>query len=68
MLFQGQEFLEGEWFRDTIPLDRDQRDKFHLRGSPHFSRTSFSSGRATFANLSPKFQAATKRNESPITR
>ena len=21
MLFQGQEFLEGEWFRDTVPLD-----------------------------------------------
>ncbi len=29
MLFQGQEFLEGEWFRDTIPLDWDQRDEFH---------------------------------------
>jgi 1,4-alpha-glucan branching enzyme len=21
MLFQGQEFLEGEWFRDTVPLE-----------------------------------------------
>lgn len=21
MLFQGQEFLEGEWFRDTVPVD-----------------------------------------------
>lgn len=29
MLFQGQEFLEGEWFRDTVPLDWDQRDEFH---------------------------------------
>ncbi len=29
MLFQGQEFLEGAWFRDTIPLDWDQRDEFH---------------------------------------
>jgi 1,4-alpha-glucan branching enzyme len=29
MLFQGQEFLEGEWFRDTAPLDWDQRDEFH---------------------------------------
>jgi 1,4-alpha-glucan branching enzyme len=28
MLFQGQEFLEGEWFRDTVPLDWDQRDNF----------------------------------------
>ncbi|MBU5614687.1 alpha-amylase family glycosyl hydrolase [Geomonas azotofigens] len=28
MLFQGQEFLEGEWFRDTVPLDWDQRDEF----------------------------------------
>ncbi|MBI3866108.1 MAG: alpha amylase C-terminal domain-containing protein [Planctomycetia bacterium] len=29
MLFQGQEFLQGEWFRDTVPLDWDQRDEFH---------------------------------------
>ena len=29
MLFQGQEFLEGGWFRDTVPLDWDQRDEFH---------------------------------------
>jgi 1,4-alpha-glucan branching enzyme len=29
MLFQGQEFLEGEWFRDTVPLDWDQREEFH---------------------------------------
>ena len=29
MLFQGQEFLEGEWFRDTVPLDWDQNKKFH---------------------------------------
>ncbi len=29
MLFQGQEFLEGEWFRDTVPLDCDQSEKFH---------------------------------------
>ena len=24
MLFQGQEFLEDEWFRDTVPLDWDR--------------------------------------------
>ena len=29
MLFQGQEFLEGGWFRDTVPVDWDQRDEFH---------------------------------------
>jgi 1,4-alpha-glucan branching enzyme len=29
MLFQGQEFLEGAWFRDTVPLDWDHRDEFH---------------------------------------
>ena len=29
MLFQGQEFLQGEWFRDTAPLDWDQCDDFH---------------------------------------
>ncbi|MBN1136149.1 MAG: alpha amylase C-terminal domain-containing protein [Anaerolineae bacterium] len=29
MLFQGQEFLEGDWFRDDCPLDWDQRDEFH---------------------------------------
>ena len=23
MIFQGQEFLEGEWFRDDVPLDWD---------------------------------------------
>ena len=28
MLFQGQEFLEGEWFRDTVPIDWDQKDEF----------------------------------------
>lgn len=29
MLFQGQEFLEGAWFRDTVPVDWDQREEFH---------------------------------------
>ena len=29
MLFQGQEFLEGGWFRDTVPVDWDQSDEFH---------------------------------------
>lgn len=28
MLFQGQEFLQGEWFRDDVPLDWDLRDEF----------------------------------------
>lgn len=28
MLFQGQEFLEGGYFRDTVPLDWDQREEF----------------------------------------
>ena len=28
MLFQGQEFLQGEWFRDNVPLDWDLRDDF----------------------------------------
>ena len=28
MLFQGQEFLEGEWFRDTVPVNWDQRAEF----------------------------------------
>ena len=28
MLFQGQEFLQGEWFQDTVPLDWDQSDDF----------------------------------------
>ncbi len=28
MLFQGQEFLEGAWFRDTVPVDWDQRGEF----------------------------------------
>jgi 1,4-alpha-glucan branching enzyme len=29
MLFQGQEFIEGNFFRDTVPADWDQRDEFH---------------------------------------
>ncbi|MDD2266149.1 alpha-amylase family glycosyl hydrolase [Sulfuricurvum sp.] len=29
MLFQGQEFLEGGWFRDTVPVNWDQYDEFH---------------------------------------
>ncbi len=29
MLFQGQEFLEGGWFRDTVPVDWDQCNEFH---------------------------------------
>lgn len=29
MLFQGQEFLQGEWFQDTVPLDWDQSEDFH---------------------------------------
>ncbi len=28
MLFQGQEFLEGGWFRDTVPVDWDQQQEF----------------------------------------
>lgn len=28
MLFQGQEFLEGGWFRDTVPVDWDQSETF----------------------------------------
>jgi 1,4-alpha-glucan branching enzyme len=28
MLFQGQEFLQGEWFQDTVPLDWDQSQEF----------------------------------------
>ena len=29
MLFQGQEFLEGGWFRDDVPLDWHLDRKFH---------------------------------------
>lgn len=28
MLFQGQEFLQGEWFRDDVPLDWDLNEAF----------------------------------------
>ncbi len=28
MLFQGQEFLESGWFRDTVPVDWDRRAEF----------------------------------------
>lgn len=29
MLFQGQEFLEGGWFRDNVPLDWARDEEFH---------------------------------------
>ncbi len=29
MIFQGQEFLQGEWFRDDVPLDWDLHEEFH---------------------------------------
>jgi 1,4-alpha-glucan branching enzyme len=29
MLFQGQEFLQGAWFRDDVPLDWDQAEELH---------------------------------------
>ncbi len=29
MIFQGQEFLEGGWFRDTVPVNWDQCAEFH---------------------------------------
>ena len=28
MLFQGQEFLQGGWFRDDVPLDWEQDSEF----------------------------------------
>jgi 1,4-alpha-glucan branching enzyme len=28
MLFQGQEFLEDEWFRDTVPVDWSKLERF----------------------------------------
>jgi 1,4-alpha-glucan branching enzyme len=28
MLFQGQEFLQGDWFQDTVPLDWDQSNEY----------------------------------------
>ena len=28
MIFQGQEFLEDEWFRDTDPIDWSKKDTF----------------------------------------
>lgn len=29
MLFQGQEFLQGGWFRDDVPLDWSLDDEYH---------------------------------------
>ena len=28
MLFQGQEFLQGEWFRDDVPLNWDMNEEY----------------------------------------
>lgn len=50
MLFQGQEFLEGDWFRDTVPLDWDPDDfikicasKSYISGKPYLIK--FSDGK-----------------------
>ena len=29
MMFQGQEFLQGDWFDDSVPLDWSQAEDFH---------------------------------------
>ncbi|WWT74451.1 alpha-amylase family glycosyl hydrolase [Lautropia mirabilis] len=29
MIFQGQEFLQGEWFRDNVPLDWHLNEEYH---------------------------------------
>ena len=29
MIFQGQEFLQGDWFKDDVPLDWAMNDDFH---------------------------------------
>lgn len=29
MLFQGQEFLQGDWFRDDVPLDWNLNEAYH---------------------------------------
>ena len=29
MIFQGQEFLQGEWFRDNVPLDWHMNEEYH---------------------------------------
>ena len=29
MIFQGQEFLQGEWFRDNVPLDWHMNKEYH---------------------------------------
>lgn len=36
MLFQGQEFLQGKWFRDDVPLDWDLNSEY--RGIVHLYR------------------------------
>jgi 1,4-alpha-glucan branching enzyme len=43
MIFQGQEFLEGGWFRDDVPVDWAQNEEFHgvvrlYRDVIHFRR------------------------------
>ena len=72
MLFQGQEFLEGNWFRDTVPVDWDQRDEFH----GIVRRTATSSGcgstatalRVDSAGSSPRsITCTTNARSSPTT-
>jgi 1,4-alpha-glucan branching enzyme len=59
MLFQGQEFLEDEWFRDSVPIDWKKRDDFagvyqayHDLIALRLNRGGFSKG-LTGAYLSP---------------
>jgi 1,4-alpha-glucan branching enzyme len=72
MLFQGQEFLEGGWFRDTVPLDWDQSDEF--RGIVRCTATSSGCGstatasRAASADSSPRsLTRTTNARSSPST-
>ncbi len=53
MLFQGQEFLEGEWFRDTVPVDWDQRRS----STASFACIATSSGCGSTVTASPAASA-----------
>ena len=73
MLFQGQEFLEGEWFRDTVPLDWDQSQDVPrhrpalARPDPAAARPRRTSAPGSAAAASRCTASTRRRSSSPST-
>jgi len=72
MIFQGQEFLEGGWFRDTVPVDWDQCEEFHgivrlYRDLIRLDATATASAAASVASSPRSRTCTTSVSSSPFT-